>query len=208
MGRICQPDGVYGFSVQKYCDRRLISVSRIPNVEFLRRTNQNPVDFYTLFRARIQREKKKYKDFLPVSAKIFHVRGNMMSEIQNEYVYIAHALGGTSGNLTQYFHCGSDMDFGQNLSFIWSCEGKPSRYFPRLGVGWSKHGESSKPQLIPERVIGSQAYTTLNISSSRLPVRNKCLNCAASSEGRVGIQKRQRVRVHYVHLKEPTGTFL
>jgi len=100
--------GCTAFSVQGYCDRRLIPLSRIPRAEFLSNCKPEPCRFSPAIPCSdsVKEYAKIFSQFLRKYSTSVGTSG-----ILNEYLYIDHALGGTSGNLTQYLHHGPCSNF-------------------------------------------------------------------------------------------------
>jgi len=110
--------GCTAYSVQEYCDRRLIPLSRIPCAEFLRNCKPKPYRFSPAIPC-----SESAREYVMIFSQFVRKCSTSVatSGIVNEYLYIAHALGGTSGKLTQYFYHGPCFDFG----------GKPSSLRPK-----------------------------------------------------------------------------
>ena len=110
--------GCTAFSVQEYCDRRLIPLSHISCVEFLRNYKPKPCKFSPAIPCL-----ESAREYVMVFSQFVRKYSTSVatSGILNEYLFTVHTLGSTSGNLTKYLYHGPSSNFG----------GKPQSLRPR-----------------------------------------------------------------------------
>ena len=114
----------------------MIPLSRIPCAEFLRNCKPKPCRFSPAIPF-----SESAREYVMIFSQFVRKCSTSVatSGIVNEYLYIAHALGGTSGKLTQYFHHGPCLNFGGKLSSL-----RPNTIFLD-GKGRAPRCESLRP---------------------------------------------------------------
>ena len=100
--------GCTAFSVQEYCDRRLIPLPRIPCAEFPSNNKPEPCRFLPAIPC-----SDSAREYARIFSQFLRKYSTSVgtSGILNEYLSTAHTLGGTSGSLTQYLHHGPCSNF-------------------------------------------------------------------------------------------------